>query len=443
MQQHPERLWLRREQRRSDRIDQRSPSRRSGGRVPRIREARGILAAAAILLVAGGGAAGPARAQDGDAGVLDVISDLFTETDDRRINVPKRRKPPPKAPAATDAAAAPAPLPEPVPVPKRQPSRPAAPIPAPDLLPAAAAAPPEPVLAPADPATGPTDLPGIRAGGGQAQVLQATEDLIAEVEILRDEFAINDYPPRAELIEGRAPVHVYAKSLEVFRKVAQVQQRMGLPRASVGSLPVKVIDDADVLAHIQSALHGLRSVKSQMGIDAQIEPAPLRSGGTASMSYRNLADASLKLDGLVGRSLTPDDVYSNALSALDELALVAQQVGVALSFDLPPVERETAPGDVAAQILRATYKAINLQTRLQMESSSVPNMTLVRVSPAENYDATNLLLAEIARIKAHLGVDRARAERADLPTNQRSRDVFALVSLIAGNIDAVAAAVGN
>ena len=276
-----------------------------------------------------------------------------------------------------------------------------------------------------------------------SQVFRTTRDLLAEIEIIRAEFAISHFPPRAEVIEGRAPVHAYAKSLEVLAKVIQVQRRLGLPPARMGHLPVRTIDSADVLDRVEYVLQELRGIKSQMAIDRQIETAPLESGSTSSMNYRNLADASLMLDGLVGRTLVPADVYRNALSVLDELELVAAMLGVSLRFELAPVEQEITFADVVAQVLRATYKAINLQTRLQMEPSEVPAMTLVRVSPSESYDATNLLLAEIARIKAHLGVTLTRAERPNLPLDQRSKDVFALVTLIARNIDKVAAAVGN
>ena len=288
-----------------------------------------------------------------------------------------------------------------------------------------------------------TERPEPREPVSPSQVFQATEDLLAEIEVLLAAFATSHFPPRAGIIEGRAPVHVYAKSLEVLAKVTQVQRRLGLPLARMGHLPVKTIDGADVLDHVEYVLRELRSIKTQMAIDGQIETAPLRPGSTSSMNYQNLADASLMLDGLVGRTLTPADVYRNALSIFDELELVAAMLGVSVSFELAPVDQEIAPADVAAQILRATYSVIDLQARLQMEPSEVPAMTLVRVSPSESYDATNLLLAEISRIKAHLGVTLARAERPDLLTDQQSKDTFALVTLIVRNIDRVAAAVGN
>ena len=422
-----------------------------------------VATVAATLLTASVVLPVPVMAQEEGGSVLDAISDLFSQPDNETVRVPKRRTQSPVSPAPTAPVQAPvqpppaaAPAPETVSVPKRRSSAPAETDQEP-VQPSPAAAPaPETVsvpeqrpapLAQPQPAPGPSDRPAERPdpgeGAGQSQVFRATEDLIAEIEVLRAELAISHFPPRAELIEGRAAVHVYAKSLEVLGKVIQVQRRLGLTPARMGHLPAKIIDSTDVLEHIEDVLRELRSIKTQMGIDGRIEAAPLSSGRTSSMNYRNLANASLLLDGLIGRTLTPADVYRHALSAFDELHLVAAAVGVSLNFELPSIEQEIAPADVAAQILRATYKAINLQTRLQMESSQVPSMTLVRVSPSENYDATNLLLAEIARLKVHLGVTLTRANRPNLPMDQQSKDVFALVALIAGNIDTVAAAVGN
>lgn len=443
-----------------------------------------VAAVAATLLLSVVVSSGPVMAQEDEAGMFDAISDLFSEPDNGTINVPKRRRQAPDSPAPTGNPGATVDAPDPPPpaaappretvtVPKRRPSDPAAapppaavsvperPPPAPAMtvdapdLPAPAPAPravsvPEgqpPASVPAPTVPGQAARPVERAEPAEdaspGHVFRATEDLIAEIQVLRTELAVSHFPPRAELIEGRAPVHVYVKSLEVLGKVIQLQLRMGLPPARRGFLPVKTIETADVLDHVEYILREVRSIKTQVVIDSPIESAPLRSGRTSSMNYRNLADASLMLDGLIGKTLTPADVYRNALFILDELELIAAMFGVSISFTLSPIEQEITPADVAAQILRATYKAINLQTRLQMESSQVPTMTLVRVSSSENYDAANLLLAEIARIKVHLGVTLTRADRPNLPRDQQSEDVFALVALIAGNIDTIAAAVGN
>ena len=92
-----------------------------------------------------------------------------------------------------------------------------------------------------------------------------------------------------------------------------------------------------------------------------------------------------------------------------------------------------------SRYMRATFKTINLQTRLGMDASGVPQITLVRVSPAEVYEATNILLAEMVRIKAHLDIQLPRAEQAP-SRNKKPKDVFAQVLLLIRNLDTLARA---
>ena len=85
-------------------------------------------------------------------------------------------------------------------------------------------------------------------------------------------------------------------------------------------------------------------------------------------------------------------------------------------------------------MLRATFKTINLETRLGMDASGVPSLSLVRVTPAEVYEAVGILLAEMVRIKAHLGITLPRDERP-AARNKRPTDVFAQVLLVIRNLD--------
>ena len=240
-----------------------------------------------------------------------------------------------------------------------------------------------------------------------SHVFRATLDLIGEIRILREELGADDYPPEAERQEDRAPVHVYAKTLEVMSKVARAQRRLGMEAAEVGQIPIKVVEPRDVLGSVAGVLAELRKIKAQMVIEREIDPAPFAGGKTPSLVYKNLADASFLLDGLAGRPLTPT------------------------------VEGRKMPKDVAQQVLRASYKMVNLQTRLGMDASSVPNLTLVRVTPSEVYDATNMLLAELTRIKHHLDINVPRQNRPD-PRNKAPTDVFGQVLLIIENLDRMA-----
>lgn len=267
-----------------------------------------------------------------------------------------------------------------------------------------------------------------------SHVFRATRDLVAEIHILRRELGADDYPPEAEPQEDRAPVHVYAKTLEVMSKVARVQRRLGMSPAAVGQIPIKDVQPADVLESVAGIIGELRDIKTQMVIREEIVAAPFENGKTPSMVYKNLADASFLLDGLAGRPLTPNDVFLNTQYLLDELELVAAKLRAPLARDVPPAEGQKTPRDVAQQVLRASYKMVNLQNRLGMDASSVPTLTLVRVTPSVVYDATNMLLAEMTRIKHHLGINIPREPRPD-PRNKAPTDVFRQVLLVIANLD--------
>ena len=265
-------------------------------------------------------------------------------------------------------------------------------------------------------------------------VVRATQDLVAEIELIRKAQRIDDDPRGAASDEDRAPVYAYAKSLEVMEKTARVQRRFGMIPVEIGRMPARDVQPADIYRHVREIIEELRRVKRQLVIEEAIRPAPPAGGEAPSFVYGNLADASFLLDGLVGRPVTPNDLYIQVLQVHDEMALIAARLGVALGGDPPEVEDEKAPREIAQQILRATYKIVNLQSRLGMEASGVPDATLGEVSGAEVFDAVNVLLAELVRVKVHLNVTAPHGERREA-RGRKAAEVFAQAQLAARNMD--------
>ena len=272
-----------------------------------------------------------------------------------------------------------------------------------------------------------------------SHVYQATSDLISEIEIMRDAMGVTVYPIEAEPQEDRAPIHTYAKSLEVLEKISAAQRRLGMAPVKIGQIPVKKIGPKDVYRSVQNNIAEMRRMKTQLVIEEEIVPAPLEGGKLPSLVYKHLGDASFLLDGLVGHPIDPNDVHTHLVYLHDEMELIAAKLKVALELEPPAVNGRKRMKEVAQQVLRATFKVVNLQTRLGMDASGVPQLTLVRVSPAEVFEATNILLAEMVRIKAHLGIDLPRVEHAP-SRNKKPRDVFAQALLLIRNLDALARA---
>ena len=267
-----------------------------------------------------------------------------------------------------------------------------------------------------------------------SHVYQLVSDLQSEIEILREAMGVTDYPLEAEPVEDRSPIHVYAKTLELRRKISAAQKRLGMAPAKVGLIPVKTIRPKDVHGSVQAAVAEIRRTKEQLVIEDQIEPTPFEGGKTPSLVYQHVADASFMLDGLVGHPTDISDVYRNLISLQGELELVATKLKVALELDPPESKQRRRLKDVGQQILRATFKLIKLQTRLGMDSSGVPEVSLVRVTPAEINSAVNNMQAELVRIKVHLGITLPRDELRRVAQNKRPRDVFAVALQIIRNL---------
>ena len=278
-------------------------------------------------------------------------------------------------------------------------------------------------------------LPARIEGAGLAQVARAVEDLVAEIALLReapgDDAPVSD----AEPLEERAPVHLYVKTLEVLAKVTHAQRRLGVPAGPAVRIPSRPIDAPDVLRLVEHALGEVRRVKAHTGVERAIAPAAPGLAGAPPALHRRLAHASFLLDALRGGPLTSADVHRHALGALDEVALVAERFGVAVTHEPPPAQAETTPVEVAQQLLRAAFKAVNLQRRLDMDASRAPAVHLERADPARNYDLVNGLLAEIARIKWHLGIDAAPPERPAPPPGAGAAEAFAVARSIVAHLD--------
>ena len=267
-----------------------------------------------------------------------------------------------------------------------------------------------------------------------SHVYQATVDLVSEVRVLRDAMEVIDNPRPTNSSEHKTPIHIYAKILEVKEKTARIQRRLGMVPVSVEPIPGKALAQSDVYRGVQTVIEELRRIKRQMVVKHEIRPAPFVGGKVPSQSYENLLHASLLLDGVVGRSTTANDVFLRIMRMHDEMQLIADELEISLLVYPPAVEGAKEPMAVAQQIVRAANKVIHLQSQLGMATSSVPNYTLGFVTSADLLEATNFLLAELARIKAHLHVELSDNGRS-VARNKTTTDVFAEVLLVIKNLD--------
>ena len=291
------------------------------------------------------------------------------------------------------------------------------------------------------------------APGAEAVTLagahRAADDLVAEIELLRRAQGLPEAPAQAAPGAGReALVHAWLESLEVMDKTARVQRRFGMiafePSASpAGDAPLEA-----AYRNVVRVIEELRRVKRQLVVEARIEPAPSETPAaspTPERLHARLAHASALLDGLVGRPVSSNDVYMHLRRVRATLATLAVHLGVPLAPDPPGGEgaqEAKTPRDAAHQVLIATYRAVNLQSRLGMVPSDVPGAPPGEVTPTEVYEALNRLMVELARVGAHLGVE-TPGSRHEETRGMRSADVHAQAQRLIADLEGVSRAVAG
>ena len=369
---------------------------------------------AGVLALAAGAACPPSAhaAEEDGRGWFDAVVDFLTRPEGAPVEVPLRKQAGPEAPP-------------------------------PEAAPPDTAQAPETETgdtAPTSSAPAPAPAPPERLEGATlADVHRAVEGLVADILTLRAASGADETPPEAPLLEDRAPVHVYVKTLEVWGKAARAQRLLELPAGVVGRIPPEPVDAPGLLGAVEHVRAALAVVAAHAGVEPGAVPAAAEPGAapTPSALYRRLAHASVLLDALAGGPLSSGDVHRQALAALGEVAAIAGALGVTPDPAPLPVKGPKRPLDVAQQLLRALYKAVNLQARLHMDASRVPGLSLERASPAGNHDLLNLLRAELARVAWHLGVAEAGPARP-APAGAGADAAFAAAQAIVRTLDRLA-----
>ncbi len=271
-----------------------------------------------------------------------------------------------------------------------------------------------------------------------SHVFQNSERIVAEIVILREALGADDYPPDPEKQTLKKPIHVYTKALEVLEKIALAEKRLGLATVEVGQVPLTPIEPQDVYNVTVRVLEELQNMKEYLAVATPIEDVPFVDGKAPSHVYENLWRASYMLDNLAG-SIKPDDVYRHVRYVHFEIDLLASEFNVSFNgLPTPQVEPQVRPKDVAAQGLLNLNKLVRLQKKIGMDASFVPTMTLVRATPSDAFDITNILMAELVRIKVHLGLLTPRPVYPS-ETGRKPADVLRLMKHASMKLDRIVA----
>jgi len=270
------------------------------------------------------------------------------------------------------------------------------------------------------------------AGISPSHVYQNTQRLIAEIDLIRNKLGVQDQPRHPGVQIKKKPIHVYAKALEVMEKVARAQARQDMTKMTVGTIPIRHISPTEVFAISDRILAELRRLKQKLNITKTISKPKFVAGKRPSDVYENMWRASYLLDAVAGE-IEPSFVFRNSRLILAELRQISAKLGVSSLTTAPLVVAGKRPKDVNLQSFKNMHLLARLQRKLNIEPLRAPSFPSGTITPSDVYDTTNILLAELVRIKVALKIITPRPSIA-LLNGKGPPDVLAQMQLIAENI---------
>ena len=277
--------------------------------------------------------------------------------------------------------------------------------------------------------------PVVEGSASASHVDQLVEDIISEIVVLRKAMDVQSTPREPGVQVRKVPLHVHAKMIEVLEKLTRLQRRLKMPVAQVPQIPIKQIESEDVAQLARVVLVQLRLVKSKLNLTESIKETSFVDGMTASDIYEKTWRASYLLDALVGET-DPNYVFRNVLYVRSELEQIAEKLAVSLSSTVPASRKGKLPKDVNLEGFKNQHKLVKVERKLSMVAFSVPDFPAGNITPSDVFDTSNMLLAELVRIKVHLKISTPRDDFA-VPSGKKPPDVLAQMQLVGFNLNAL------
>ncbi len=242
-----------------------------------------------------------------------------------------------------------------------------------------------------------------------SHVFQLTEEIFLLGKQIRNHAGISTSWRVPGVQSGKMPIHVYGKGIEVAEKVARIQQESGLIPMAVQAIPLRKVTPAEVFGAMVKIREGLQQVAEKRNITASIDTVPLVPGKTPSDVYSNVWRTSYLLDALAG-PLNPSKVFRNVKVIQEEIKQIAARLQKSTAVTEVSRIDGKRPEDVNIVAFRALYRVALLQRKLGMKVLDAPRFPSGKITPSDVYDSTNLIKAELVRIKVDQGVTTPQAE---------------------------------
>jgi len=237
-------------------------------------------------------------------------------------------------------------------------------------------------------------------------------DVYTEALRVKGDIAVISRHFNIAMVDNPAPVftqlkprNAWQKSYEIMVKINILREKYGLPRIEEAQIkPLKKLDPGLTHEQVRRILTELDIFMIRMGISARTPLAEQQTAKTPADVYNLLNALSTQLDAINGVSFVPSHVFAQNMRVMDDLNLILARLNIYERIGPPNKNSDAQPKDVYQTALRVMSEIHRLQMMAAIEPVDFHRFKVGAISPADVFDLSQMLLAEIQPIKAHLQI---------------------------------------
>lgn len=269
-------------------------------------------------------------------------------------------------------------------------------------------------------------FPALAATPTVNEIYTKTAQITAEIQLIKKHFDIQETVEQPNVSIEMAPKYNWQKTYEILYKINVLREKLGLSIIGVPSRePQLELTTQTRYEQMVRVITELQILKHVLDI-SEVPPAqPVFEGKTTTDIYNVLNHASLELDLLNGKTLTPSDTLSQAMRVSEDVNFIMDAMD-AKNTSIPPQKNLNAqPADAFDTALQLLEEIRRLQkmaglTGIDFYQLKPQNRA---VNPSDVFSILGIALAELQQLKAHLGLKYALTPIAEHYENVRSADV--------------------
>jgi len=226
-----------------------------------------------------------------------------------------------------------------------------------------------------------------------------------DIQIIANHYNADEVPEPPPVQSILKPRNAWQKSYEIMVKINILREKYGLPRMDeVQIKPLKDLDPGLTHGQVRRILTELNIFMTRVGIASRTPVAKQQLKKTPADVYNLLNAISAQLDTINGESFVPSHVFSQTMRILDDINLILARLNIYERIGPPNKDASAEPVDTYQVALKIMDEVHRLQVMASVEPVDFRLFKRGKIKPADVFDMSQMLLAEIQTIKAHLRI---------------------------------------